>query len=134
MKTMTLYASKIVFILVIGFSLTLLPGLNDRVFAQTIYFDDSDPNHIKLGNDLFYEIGFRKTNGSIDYITDKSTGANITQGSRYEHLWGTLFPDAGWAFQGGGNFSSSSADLFSYNWNAVDEKLEFSYIPGLSSA
>ncbi len=58
----------------------------------TIYFDDSAPDIMRLGNSLHYEIGLRKSNGAIAYIVDKTTGQQVTLGSRYECLWGAVFP------------------------------------------
>jgi hypothetical protein len=60
--------------------------------AGTIYFNDSAADVMVLGNSAYYEIGLRKSNGAIAYIKDKSTGQNVTPGSRYECLWGTVFP------------------------------------------
>ena len=74
---------------------------------QGIYFDDSDPAIMVLGNDAYYEIGFRKSNGSIAYITDKSTGEPATLGSRYECLWGAVFPDGTPEYVGGCNFNAA---------------------------
>jgi hypothetical protein len=128
------YSSKLIFYFAIGFVFTISLGLSNSTFAQTIYFDDSDPDFLKLGNTSFYEVGFRKTNGSIAYIIDKSTGANLTQGNRHEHLWGAMFPDAGWAFQGGGHFSATWNDRCVYTWNSSEQKLTFQYTPGPASS
>jgi hypothetical protein len=56
--------------------------------AGAIYFDDSGPEIMRLGNVEHYEIGFRKSNGAIAYITDKKTGEHVSLGSRHECLWG----------------------------------------------
>ena len=62
-------------------SILLLPQAS-FAYAKTIYFDDSDPDIMVLGNAAYYEIGFRKSNGSIAYVIDKSTDEYITLGSR----------------------------------------------------
>ncbi|MDH7484950.1 MAG: hypothetical protein QHJ81_01600 [Anaerolineae bacterium] len=94
-----------------------------------IYFDDSHPEFIKLGNTLYYEIGFRKSNGSLAYITDKTTGGgSVTLGSRYECLWGAVFNDEG-AFVGGCGFDAAAPDSFSYTWSAATQTLTFTYTP-----
>lgn len=51
----------------------------------SIYFDDSGPELLVLGNDT-WEVAFRKTNGGIVYITDKTVGGMLSTGSRYECL------------------------------------------------
>jgi hypothetical protein len=50
--------------------------------ANDVYFDDSDPDLMVLGNGTSYEIGFRKSNGAIASITDKATGQQVSLGSR----------------------------------------------------
>jgi hypothetical protein len=44
-----------------------------RPTTTGIYFDDSRPDLLILGN-ATWEVAFRKTNGSVVYITDKSVG------------------------------------------------------------
>ena len=95
--------------------------------AEEIYFDDSDPDIMVLGNSIYYEIGFRKSNGAIAYITDKSTGQNITSGSRYECLWGAVFPDGTPDFVGGCSYNAASPDHFGYAWSAVTHTLALNY-------
>ena len=91
-----------------------------------VYFNDSDPVTMKLGNNSFYEIGFRKTNGSIEYITDKTTGINISLGSRDENLW-RIYSDL--SYFGGANYDTTGANQFSYVWNAPTNTLTLSYTP-----
>ena len=62
--------------------------------SQTIIFDDSDDELLKLSNENYYEIAFRKSNGSVFYIVDKSTGQEISKGSHSENLWYALLPPA----------------------------------------
>lgn len=97
--------------------------------AQTIYFNDSDPNVMILGNNAYYEIGFRKSNGSIAYIIDKSRGQRVTEGSRYECLWGAVFPYGTPDYVGGCNYNASSSNRFSYSWSAAANTLTLNYTP-----
>ncbi len=91
-----------------------------------VYFNDSDPVLMKLGNNSFYEIGFRKTNGSIKYITDKTTGMDVSLGSCDENLW-RIYSDL--SYFGGANYDTTGANQFSYVWNAPTNTLTLSYTP-----
>ncbi len=97
--------------------------------AQTIYFDDASPNLMKLGNASFYEIGLRKTNGAIVHIIDKTTGQNLTLGSRYQQFWGAVFPDATVNYIGGASYNPSGPNKFSYNWSETKKILTLDYTP-----
>ena len=99
--------------------------------SQTIYFDDSDPDIMVLGNDNYYEIGFRKANGAIAYITDKSTGQDVTAGSRYECLWGAVFSPQAMPqeYVGGCSFNAAWLDQFTYSWSAATQTLTLNYDP-----
>lgn len=102
------------------------------VRAQSIYFDDSDPTLIVLGNS-FYEIGFRKSNGGIAYITDQSTGQDITLGSRYECLWGAVFPEGTPDYVGGCSYNAEWPGQFTYTWAPTTDTLTFHYTPDPAS-
>ena len=95
--------------------------------TETIYFDDSAPDLMRLGNSTHYEIGLRKSNGSIAYITDKSTGQQVTMGSRYECLWGAVFPTATPTYVGGCSYNAAWPNHFSYTWLAASNKLVLTY-------
>jgi hypothetical protein len=95
-----------------------------------IYFDDSDPDLVLLGNGAYYEIAFRKSNGAIAYIIDKSTGQAVTLGSRNECLWGAVFSEGRPGVEdyvGGCNYNSAAPNRFSYTWAAPT--LTFDYSP-----
>ncbi len=94
-----------------------------------VYFNDSDPVIMKLGNNSFYEIGFRKTNGSIEYITDKTTGMDISLGSRDGNLWSIKKSYSDISYFGGANYDAIAANQFSYAWDALTGTLIFSYTP-----
>lgn len=103
------------------------PGRGSSV--QGVYFDDSDPDLMVLGNDDYYEIGFRKANGAIAYITDKTTGQHITLGSRHECLWGALFEDGTPDYVGGCSYNATGPNYFSYTWSAANHTLTLDYTP-----
>lgn len=94
-------------------------------FAQIVYFDDTDPNTMILGNN-YYEIGLRKSNGSIIYITDKSTNQHVTEGSRNECLWGAYGMGG---YIGGCSYNAVWANLFTYSWSATTNTLTLNYSP-----
>jgi hypothetical protein len=121
---------QIIFLLIglIGISLLDAP----HSFAQSaVYFNDSDPNWMVLGNSS-YEIGFRKTNGAIAYITDKTTGQYISEGSRNECLWGA-YHDGG-DYIGGCHYRDSWDNHFSYSWSTLAQSLLLSYTPDPGAA
>ncbi|MDJ0838744.1 MAG: DUF6259 domain-containing protein [Acidobacteriota bacterium] len=93
--------------------------------AQAIYFDDSDPEMMRLGNTCCYELGLRKSNGSIAYIRNHQTGGNISQGSRFEQLWGALDQKYGGDEYIGSN--SYGTGEFFYEWDEENNKLTLEY-------
>lgn len=98
------------------------------VRADGIYFKDADSSTIVLGNNIF-EIGLRKSNGSIAYITDKATGKQVSRGSRNECLWNAI-PTAGRpAIVGGCSYDSTKANRFTYAWAADQNTLTMNYTP-----
>ncbi|MCP3973482.1 MAG: hypothetical protein GY720_03200 [bacterium] len=101
------------------------------VHGQGIDFDETDPDLILLSNESFYELGIRKSNGSLDFITDKSTGQKVSLGSRGQCLWVADFTDPATGstdFVGGCHFSVG--DGFSYRWSQDDYTLTLSYAAG----
>ncbi len=62
--------------------------LPDSGWTQSIYFDDSDSDTIKVGNS-YYEVRLLKVNGNIVGIDDKSTAATICSGT--ESIWKAQF-------------------------------------------
>jgi hypothetical protein len=114
---------------VIFYFLLIGPCCGVSANSQGIYFDDSDPDIMVVGNGAYYEIGFRKSNGAIAYITDKSTGQQVTLGSRYECLWGAVFPQGSPQYVGGCNYNANSPNRFSYAWSAATGALTLRYVP-----
>jgi hypothetical protein len=118
-------AHRVILALTLGF----ISLWTAATLAQTIYFDDTSADLIKLGNASFSEIGLRKTNGAIVHIIDKTTGQNLTLGSRYEQLWGAVFPGAAVNYVGGASYNPSGPNKFSYSWSEVNKILTLDYTP-----
>jgi hypothetical protein len=97
--------------------------------TSTIYCDFSNPDTIKLGNASYYEFGIRKSNGSIAYIQDKTTGQIISRGSRYECLWGASISAGPSNYVGGCSYNSGWGNRFSYSWNPYSNILMLTYTP-----
>ncbi len=70
-----------------------------------------------------------QSNGSIATITDKTTGQQVTLGSRYECLWGAVFPAGTPDYVGGCNFDAAWANRFSYAWSPAAHTLTLTYTP-----
>lgn len=115
----------------------VLVGFSDPVASDDgmaapldIYFDGSDPDVIVLGND-YYEVGISKTNGALTYIIDKATGQDVSDGSRYGCLWGSVFqavaqPDD---YVGGCMYSDDNPDReFTWEWYPAEHRLALRYI------
>jgi len=109
------------------------PGVAPRTAGAnapvSLYFDDSDPALIVLGNSAFYEIGLHKANGGIAYITDKATGQQVSAGSRYSCLWGAVFPGASPEYVGGCSYDANGANHFTYTWLPATHTLRLDYSP-----
>ena len=101
--------------------------------ADGITFDDSDPDLILLGNTT-YEVGFRKSNGAVAYVTDESTGRDVTLGSRYECLWGAVFPNGTPDYVGGCSYHAEWPNQFNYAWSASTDTLTLHYTPDPAAA
>ena len=123
---------KIVFvILAVILSAGLFQAPSTR--ADGISFNDSDPNTLVVGNGI-YEIGLRKSNGSIRYITDKSMGKPLTLGSRDECLWKATSPRGKPNSVGGCLYEATKVNRFSYAWAADQNTLTLNYTPDAAAA
>jgi hypothetical protein len=95
-----------------------------------IYFDPSNSDTILLGN-AHYEIGISKVNGAVTHILDKGVGQNVSAGSRYECLWGSVLeaeaqPDN---YVGGSSYRDDNQDReFSWTWHSADHRFTLRYI------
>jgi hypothetical protein len=94
----------------------------------TVYFDDSRADLVVLGNPT-YEMAFRKSNGAMAYVTDKSTGQHVTEGSASECLWGVSLRGSTSAFVGGNNYDAAGPNRFRYTWMPDSHALRLSYDP-----
>ena len=95
------------------------------VTQAAIGFADNQSDRIRLWNDNYYEVAFRKTDGRIIYITDKTTGQQVSPGNVYGP-WVLRFSNDSWL--DGVEFSpTNSSRLFSYSWDSVNEELTLSY-------
>lgn len=83
-----------------------------------IYFNDSSNDSIILGNTNFWEVAFRKTNGSIIYILNKQTGSVISIGNRDESLWKAEIAGSSTI-----NAKSWNSPAFNYTWSETDKSL-----------
>jgi len=99
------------------------------VKSQAVFFDDSDSEIMILSNTSSYEIGFRKSNGSIAYIRNPNAGNHISSGSRFQQLWGTVALNGDPVYIGGANYSPSSPNNFGYDWDSATNKLSLRYTP-----
>lgn len=115
-------------LLILG--LTAAP-LGRLVLADGLYFDDSAPDIMILGNDR-YEIALSKWNGAIRSITDKATGQHVLDGS--DCVWGAVFYDQTTDYEGGCLYGASANKRFAYAWNAASSQLTLTYTgdPGSS--
>ncbi len=93
-----------------------------------VYFDDSGADQILLGNG-YYELALLKTNGGIVYLSDKTSGEHISQGSLNGCLWRAAF-----TFSPTGLDACGKSLAFSYAWSASDSRLTLTYAsqPGTS--
>jgi hypothetical protein len=94
-----------------------------------VYFDDSSPDTIFLGNSSFYEIGINKSYGGILFIKNSATGENISLGSPFGvMLWGIGLND------GNSIWSNSPQNLFSYEWENNTKTLTMRYTQSLAES
>ncbi|MFC2128352.1 FlgD immunoglobulin-like domain containing protein [Bacteroidota bacterium] len=105
-----------------------------KISGQTIVFDDSDPQTIKLGNS-YYEIGILKSNNAFSYIYDKTLQETFEIDSENSNLWmvSQLEPSAP-IFDCGMDsrtfsYPSLGQDTYNYIWSENDKTLSLEYIP-----
>lgn len=116
-------------VVILFFTIVQLLFLSRPAHAQASYFDDSASDLIRLGNP-FYEIGFRKTDGGIAYITDKATGQHISETTRVDCLWSVTST----VFYGNAcSYGGESQNTFQYQWSAASHTLTFTYTPPLTA-
>jgi hypothetical protein len=95
-----------------------------RAHAQ-IGFADNQADRFLLWNADYYELGFRKADGRLLYITDKTSGAQVSPGNVHGP-WVIRFSNGIWL--DGENFSPSSGTRrFSYSWDPLQSTLTLTY-------
>ncbi len=107
-------------------TILLLAALASPVGARAaIGFAENQSDRIRVWNDGYYELAFRKADGRLLYAVDKSTGLDVSPGNVHGP-WVLRFSDNTWL--DGENFSpSNSARRFTYNWNAQTSVLTLQY-------
>jgi hypothetical protein len=93
--------------------------------SAQIGFDSSASDRVRLWNASHYEIAFRKADGRILTILDKTTGQEVSPGNVHGP-WVLRFSDGTWL--DGQNFSpTNSSRRFTYAWNAATQTLTLNY-------
>jgi len=93
--------------------------------SAAITFDESQPDRVRFWNDNFYEMAFRKSDGRLLYITDKTTNQQVSTGN----LFGPFFMQfSDGSTLDGVNFAPANGNrTFSYAWNETDKILTLHY-------
>ncbi|MFQ6013855.1 MAG: hypothetical protein ACE5NP_00250 [Anaerolineae bacterium] len=115
-------------------------SIHRTCYAQSpsIYFDDSNPDVIVVGNQNYYELGLSKQHGAIAYIIDKTTGQRVMPGSQEgtgpagHLLWMVEFtnvPDPADQFQFSAVYSPAGPNQFDYVWEDATNTLILQYTP-----
>lgn len=90
-----------------------------------IEFADNQADRFRLWNADYYELGFRKADGRLLYIVDKTTGQQVSPGNVHGP-WVLQFSDGTWL--DGEYFSPTNpARRFTYAWDAQSETLTLTY-------
>ncbi len=93
--------------------------------AGQIGFADNEADRVRLWNADYFELAMRKADGRLIYITDKTTGAQVSPGNVHGP-WVLRFSDDSWL--DGEDFSPTDPSrLFSYSWDAPSTTLTLSY-------
>jgi len=100
-------------------------------FGQ-IGFADHQTDRIQIFNSGYYDVAFRKQDGRILYLYDKTTNQEVSPGNVFGP-WVLRFSNNTWL--DGANFSPSNPSrTFSYAWNSQTETLTLSYVATGSQA
>ncbi|MCB9866630.1 MAG: hypothetical protein H6816_08365 [Phycisphaerales bacterium] len=90
-----------------------------------IGYDASQSDRIRVWNADYCELAFRKADGRILYILDKTTGQQVSPGNVHGP-WVLRFSDGTWL--DGQNFSpTNNARKFTYGWDAGSSTLTMNY-------
>ncbi len=109
-------------VLVCGCAVTMVHG-------QRAYFDDAGAE-VQFGVPGMYEVAMSKVNGAFTRWTDGVSGQVIMGGSRFDCLWGSVFPEETDAYVGGCSFASGWSNAFAYSFDPVESSILLTYTPG----
>ncbi len=91
-----------------------------------IGFAENQADRIRLWNASYFELAFRKADGRLLYILDKTTNQQVSPGNVHGP-WVAHFTDGTWL--DGENFSPSNASRrFTYTWDATNAVLTLDYL------
>lgn len=114
----------------IGFALAL--GSTGEARAQ-IGFAQNQADRVRLWNADYYEVAFRKSDGRLLYMVDKTTGGQQVSPGNVHGPWVLRFSDNTWL--DGEQFSTTNPSrLFSYAWDAPNTRLTLDYVATGSQA
>jgi hypothetical protein len=93
--------------------------------ALGVGFAENQADRVRLFNDDYYDVAFRKADGRILYLYDKTTNQEVSPGNVFGP-WVVRFSDGSWL--DGANFSPSNANRrFTYVWDNQAQILTFHY-------
>ncbi len=108
----------------LGVVVTVLSASSGRALGA-IGFADNQADRIRVWNDDYYELAFRKADGRLLYMIDKTTGQQVSPGNVHGP-WVLRFSDNTWL--DGEHFSpTNGARLFSYSWDSPAAELTLTY-------
>lgn len=97
-----------------------------------IGFAENQADRIRIFNTGYYDVAFRKQDGRILYLYDKTTNQEVSPGNVFG-LWVLRFSNNTWL--DGANFSPGNPSrTFSYAWDSQTETLTLSYVATGSQA
>lgn len=103
-----------------------------RLVVGQIGFAENQADRVRVWNADYWELAFRKADGRLIYIYDKTTGQEVSPGNIHGP-WVLRFSDNTWL--DGENFSpSNSSRKFTYSWNVSTATLTLDYLATGSQA
>jgi len=102
--------------------------LNHSGFCQSITLNESDPEVLKVTNQVYYELGIVKSNGDIAYIKDLQTDQILAPGDPKTGDWTLDYKNEG--FYSTADFLNNPQNQFTYSWDEAAATLSLQYRPG----
>ena len=96
-----------------------------NLMAQSVTFDDSDPDTIIIDNGSVYRLALLKENGAFAYIREKATGVNLILGDASVPLWTVESRTADTITST--DFIALPDNQFTYIWDASNNMLTLQY-------